>query len=211
MRVVRMEEISLTAAQTNTYDLEAMGAHAVIMQMSQDEGSAFLLTGITQPAGIAVRVLDILSSQRSTNHEFATLGVPLPYASCSFTWTGAGARQGRLIFLDRPIRPFGRVVVKRGTVAPAAGATSSPLGASGMGINNKIQLLMSSSRPCHANLTAEYRGTAITMSSYSTIAGATGGFAIGTEIPGPSIVSLDLVNDDGVNGNSINWAILGTL
>ncbi len=211
MRIVRVEEISLAAAQTNTYDVEAMGAHGVIVEMTQDEGTGFLLTGISQAGGLTTRVIDMLSGQRTANHEFANFGVPLPFASVSFVWSGAGARQGRLVFVDEPIPPYGRLVVKKGTSVVAAAATNSVLAASGLGVLRRVQLLISTNQEGHANLTGDFRGTSITMASFATVVGVAGGFAQSAEIPGPSNVSLDLVNDDAVNANTFQWCLIGDL
>lgn len=211
MRVVRIERINFTGALTNTYDIEAMGAQGVIVEMVQDEGTAFVLSGIPLAGGLATRIVDMTSGARASNHEFAYFGVPLPFSSVSFVWTGGNARQGRLIFVDEPIRPFGRLVLKTGVTAVAAAGTTSVLVGTGLGVPHKLQLAMSTNQEGRANVTAAYRGVSITMNAFAVIAGVTGGFVVSAEIPGPSLLSLDLQNDDGVNVNTFTWAVLGTL
>ena len=211
MGVVRVEEISLVGAQTNTYEVEAMGAHGVIVEMAEDNGSSFLVTGITQPAGLAVRMLDMQAGQRTANHEYIHCGFPIPFQQVVFTWTGAGTRQGRLVFVDEPIAPFGRLVVKKGTTAVAAAGSSSVLASTGLGVLKRIRLILSTNQEGRATLTADYRGTSVTMPSFVVIAGTTGGFAVSQEIPGPSVISLDLVNDDAINVNTFQWAVVGDL
>lgn len=208
MRVVRVAEIDTAIALASTFDLEAMGAYGVIVHISQDGTANFNITEVTVPTADNVRLLVTSVAGEATNSEFCRFGMPLCGQSLVFNWIGAGTRRGRLTFVDEPIAPWGRVVIYKGVTVIAASGTQIQFTLGEFGSFARMQLLMSSNRPCLANFDALYRDVTIAMPSHLVIAGATGGFALGAVMPGAMMGSLTLVNTDAVNINSINWALV---
>lgn len=209
MRVLRSIEVNLSAGQTDTYDIEAMGARGFIYTSERDEGTLVEITQNSYSGSQGQRILRYVPTGGGGTDETVSIGYPLNAQTLQFGWSGAGLRNGRIAFLDEPIAPFGRVPVRRWTGNLAAAGTVALVTTEFLGLFKEIQLITMGDQEHHYNLGYQNMALAQTLTNFIAVAAATGGYTLSPRVPCPRQYSLTLVNDDGANAINYSGVIFG--
>lgn len=211
MRIIREVEIDTNIALTLTYDIEALGIKGVIVQIAEDGAGNLTISELSVSNAAVVKLLLMAGAGTGTSSEMCRFGMPLCGQSVTFAWPGGGTRRGRLVFVDEPIAPWGRVVLRKGIALLTPLQSQLQFAFLEFGSFARQQLIVSSTRACHVNFDVTYRDLTISMASHIVIAGAAGGYQLGVEMPGTMGGALTLVNDDAALNNTISYALIAVL
>jgi hypothetical protein len=158
-----------------------------------------------------IYLLTMQNAGTGTSSEMCRFGMPLCGQSVTFAWAGGGTRKGRLIFVDEPIQPWGRVVIRKNIAVLTPSQSSLQWAFTEVGSFAQQQLVISATKACHADFDVFYRDRTISMLSHIVIPGAAGGYGFGAVIPGTMGGAMTLVNDDAAVNNTIQYALIAIL
>ena len=209
MKIVREVERNLTAALSESYDMEAMGAKGLIYYCERDEGTLFEVLGTAFSGAQSQRLLRYVPTGGGGIEETILCGFPTPVQTLNVTWTGAGIRNARLTFVDEPIRPFGRVPIRRWTGNLAAAGTVVLVTTEFLGLFQELQFVTLGDQEHHYNLGYQNMTLSQTLASYISETGTAGGTKVSARIPCPRQYSLTLVNDDAANALIYSGVLFG--
>lgn len=210
MRVVREVERDLTAALTESYNLEEIGARGLIYLSNQDQGTTFTLSGLVFTGALGHTIVRYTPATGGGFDDQVLFGIPLPYQSVTFAWAGAGTRHNRILFVDEPVRPFGKVPLGKFNGTLGAGANTTIYTTLAPGLVKYIQLVSTGDRAHRYNLGQQIGALTITLPAIVSIAAAAGGPSVSAQIPAGRTYTLTLFNDDGANSliySGVLWGL----